>query len=122
MSIVISNVGFEEAKKAIVKKFKENEKTQEITTWELKGTDAAGYQLHFKSQNWGICGYFALTENTNGKLRFVLRVNKEHYETGSKWPTLKGALHGDLVQLLINHFEHLTEDNGFTVFNSVAKA
>lgn len=123
MAIYILSTDFTTAQNQIVKLFRENATKQgqnkEITTWELKGSDASGYTLHFIPPNWGVCGYFAL-QNANDKLRLSLYFFKQHYEQGDKWPTSKGALHGDLLQLLINHFPGFAKNDsdGIKVVNT----
>lgn len=78
-------------------------KDRDIRTWTVRGS-ATDFELQFTADNWKDCGHFRLTNEDEKTLRIGLKLAPEHFEKGPQWPTLLGAIHGDLAQLLVNHF------------------
>lgn len=126
MAILINSHAAEKARDIIVSRLLENQKKpvneRKIRTWEISGSSTKTYRLNYTgSSQWKDCGSFGLAiTDENQPLKLGLHVAKEHYKKGDKWPDLIATLHGDLIQLLLNHFPEFVslKGPGLTVVNS----
>lgn len=129
MAVFVKSMSGKKARDLIVDRLTKNQAKpageRKITTWEYK-KEGTTHCLYHRSENFGQCGHFelhVLKDEPHDELKIALRVKPEHHGKGDKWPALIGALHGELIQLLLNHFEELVllDGKGVQVVRSVLK-
>ncbi|MCC9162856.1 hypothetical protein LNA76_05890 [Alcaligenes sp. MMA] len=108
MSIRITTNNFEKTKQSIISKISA---ADGIDSWLIKRQA----QLHHKSEQWGPLGYFKFFKRDGSENLYLILQQTEAGSSSKKWDTALGSLHGDMVQLLINHFPELS---GFSPENN----
>lgn len=102
MPIRIITNDFESTKTKIISKISgENG----VDSWVIKHQS----QLHHESAQWGALGYFYFWKAKDSESVYLCLQQTEEGAKSEKWETAVGSLHGDMIQLLINHFPELSE-------------